>query len=311
MANLKNIRDRISSINNTQKITRAMKMVAAAKVKKAENRVKASRPFTKELKAMLSKIVGSFEGTAEDLSINTNPLVNIPALLGKKTVKNVGILVITSNKGLAGAFNANLVRHTLKKIEKYNSEGVGCKLFIIGQKGFNGLKKFAKTEEGSLTNLDFEILHAYTKFAQDPSSASASVVAEDMAKALLDGLVDTFEIVTTRFRNMMSYKVEDWPILPLKQDENSDGIIDLQMDFEPDLSSILLKIVPLYISNTIFQAILESTASELASRMTAMSAACNNAQEMIRILTIEYNKARQSAITQEILEVVGGADSLK
>lgn len=311
MANLKNIRDRISSINNTQKITRAMKMVAAAKVKKAENRVKSSRPFTKELREMLTNIVGSFEGSSEDLALDGNPLVNIPALLGKKSVKNIGILVITSNKGLAGAFNANVIRQTIKKVEKYNSQGIGCKLFIIGQKGFNGLKKLVKTDEPNPNALDAEILHAYTKFAQDPSSAAASVVAEDMAKAFVDGLIDNFEIITTRFRNMMSYSVEEWPILPLTQDDKKEGYIDFQMDFEPDLASILLKIVPLYISNTIFQAILESTASELASRMTAMSAACNNAEEMIRILTIDYNKARQSAITQEILEVVGGADSLK
>ncbi len=311
MANLKNIRDRISSINNTQKITRAMKMVAAAKVKRAENRVKASRPFTEELKEMLTKIVGSFEGASEDLALETNPLVNIPALLGKKTVKNVGILVITSNKGLAGAFNANVIRHTIKKVENYNSQGIGCKLFIVGQKGFNGLKKLVVSENANSTKLNFEILHAYTKFAQEPSSASASIVAEDMAKAFVEGLVDNFEIVTTKFKNMMSYRVEDWPILPVVQEEEQEGYVDFQMDFEPDLSSILLKIVPLYISNVIFQAILESTASELASRMTAMSAACNNAEEMIRILTIDYNKARQSAITQEILEVVGGADSLK
>ena len=311
MANLKNIRDRISSINNTQKITRAMKMVAAAKVKKAENRVKASRPFTKELRQMLSKIVGSFEGTSDDIVLDSNPMVNIPALMGKKTIKNVGLLVITSNKGLAGAFNANVIRHTIKKVESYNAQGIGCKLFIVGQKGFNGLKKITGSQGVQNKQLNVEILHAYTKFAQEPSSASASVVAEDMAKALVDGLVDTFEIVTTRFRNMMSYSVEDWSILPIVQEDKEEGAIDLQMDFEPDLSSILLKIVPLYISNTIFQAILESTASELASRMTAMSAACNNAEEMIRILTIDYNKARQSAITQEILEVVGGADSLK
>ncbi len=311
MANLKNIRDRISSINNTQKITRAMKMVAAAKVKKAENRVKSSRPFTQELKTMLTKIVGSFESSPDGVSNDSNPMINLPALMGKKEIKNVGLLVITSNKGLAGAFNANVIRHTFKKVQEYNSKGIGCKLFIIGQKGFNGLKNIGLSQDGTKTSDLVEIIHAYTKFSAEPSSAAASIVAEDMAKAFSEGLVDTFEIVTTRFKNMMSYSVEDWPILPLTKEEQTDGYIDLQMDFEPDLSSILEKIVPLYISNTIFQAILEATASELASRMTAMSSACNNAEEMIRLLTIDYNKARQSAITQELSEVVGAADSLK
>ncbi len=310
MANLKNIRDRISSINNTQKITRAMKMVAAAKVKKSENRVKSSRPFAEELSAMISRLMGSLEYFSADVVNEDRPLENYPALLQSRDVKNVGILVVTSNKGLAGAFNANVIRAAIKKIEDYNSKGIGCKLFIVGQKGFNVLKRLTQGQVNA-PKLNLEILQAYTKFAQDPTSAAASVVAEDMAKAFVEHQIDSMEIVTTKFKNMMSSSVENWQILPLAKESHKGILVDSQMEFEPDLSSILAKIIPLYIANTIFQAFLESTASELSSRMTAMSAACNNAEDMIRTLTIDYNKARQSAITQEITEVVSGADSLK
>ncbi|MDD3237729.1 MAG: ATP synthase F1 subunit gamma [Candidatus Gastranaerophilales bacterium] len=303
MANLKNIRDRISSINNTQKITRAMKMVAAAKVKKSENRVKASRPFTKELGEMLYKLLGSLNYLMDKDYAGENALDNYPALLEKREQKNVGLLVVTSNKGLAGAFNANVVRHTLKKIKEYNEQGKKCKLFVVGLKGLGPLKHAPK-------DLDFEILTSYTKFT-DPTSAAATVIAEDIAKSFIDKEIDSIDIVTTRFRNMMSYSVEDWHILPLVEKTKEAGYIDLEMDFEPGLSQIMQKTLPLFVANTIFQALLESTASELASRMTAMSAACNNAEEMIRTLTVDYNKARQTAITQEITEVVSGADSLK
>lgn len=304
MANLKNIRDRITSINNTQKITRAMKMVAAAKVKKSENRVKASRPFTKELGEMFYKLLGSLHNSFDAEMIGDGALNNYPELLQKRPLKNAGILVITSNKGLAGAFNANVVRFAIKKIEEYNKQGIHCKLFVVGQKGLAAIKR-------APSGLNFEIAETYTKFPADPTSISASVVAEDMAEYFVEDKIDSIEIVTTRFRNMMSYSVEDWHILPLKENETNKGVIDSEMEFEPDVNVILSKIVPLFIANTLFQAFLESTASELASRMTAMSAACNNAEDMIRSLTVDYNKARQTAITQEITEVVSGADSLK
>ncbi len=304
MPNLKHIRDRIISINNTQKITRAMKMVAAAKVRKSELRVKAARPYSKELIEMFHKILGSLNDLSDEQIKAKDPIDNFPVLLEKRDIKSVGILVVTSNKGLAGAFNANVIRYTLKKIEEYRKSSISCKLFVVGQKGFNALKP-------ALKNQNFEILQTYTKFAQDPTSASARIVAEDMAQALVENKIDSIEIVTTRFKNMMSYSVEEWKVLPIEKTEMKSDGYDLEMDFEPDLGSILQKIVPLFISNTIYQSFLESTASELAARMTAMSAACNNAQEMIRTLTIDYNKARQSAITQEITEVVSGADSLK
>lgn len=302
--NQKSIKDRISSIKSTQKITRAMKMVAAAKVKKCENAVKASRPFTKEMNEMLNKLLKTVQAYPEDETKPKKPSENWRVLLEKRTTKSIGLLIISSDKGLAGAYNANVVRYALKEIKQLQEQGISAKLFVIGQKGLNTLKREQR-------NLDFEIIKTYPAFIEGGSSALGTVVAEDMATEFVEGNIDEMKIITTRFRNMMSYSVEEWEILPMKEKFDDAEEYHSEMEFEPDLSVMLRKIVPFYIANIIYQALLEATASELASRMTAMSAACNNADEMIRTLSIDYNKARQAAITQEITEVVSGADAQK
>lgn len=301
--NQKNIKDRISSIKSTQKITRAMKMVAAAKVKKCENAVKASRPFTKSMVEMLYRLLKTVKDYPEDEVKPSKPSQNWRVLLEKRNTKNVGILVISSDKGLAGAYNANIVRYTVKEIKAFQEKGINVRLYVIGQKGLSALKREQR-------NLDFEIVKTYPAFIEGGSSALGTVVAEDMSTDFVNGEIDEMKIVTTRFRNMMSYSVEEWGILPMDTNtDNTEAYVVSEMEFEPNLSVMLRQIVPYYIANIIYQALLEATASELASRMTAMSAACNNADDMIRTLTIDYNKARQAAITQEITEVVGGADA--
>ncbi len=311
MPNLLDIKARINSIKNTQKITKAMKMVAAAKVKKSQVKVVSARPFSKALGEAFAKVLSSVEGySSAGLKID-RAIDNYPALMEKRDIKTAGILVVTSNRGLAGAYNANVIRFTLKKIEEYKEKGIDVKLFIVGLKGTSSLKRRAES-------LGFEIVNTYNKISQEPNSSNALVIAEDMAQSFVNGDIDSIEIVTTRFKNMMSYKVEDWKILPVDDVQKALGDtktesakIDPLMDFEPNADSILQKIVPMFITNIIYQALLEAVASELAARMTAMSAATNNAAEMIRILSIDYNKARQAAITNEILEVVSGADALK
>ncbi len=301
--NQKNIKDRISSIKSTQKITRAMKMVAAAKVKKCENAVKASRPFTKSMVEMLYRLLKTVKDYPEDEVKPSKPSQNWRVLLEKRNTKNVGILVISSDKGLAGAYNANIVRYTVKEIKAFKEKGINVRLYVIGQKGLSALKREQR-------NLDFEIVKTYPAFIEGGSSALGTVVAEDMSTDFVNGEIDEMKIVTTRFRNMMSYSVEEWGILPMDTNtDKAEAYVVSEMEFEPNLSVMLRQIVPYYIANIIYQALLEATASELASRMTAMSAACNNADDMIRTLTIDYNKARQAAITQEITEVVGGADA--
>ncbi len=301
MANLKAIKNRINSIKSTQKITRAMKMVASAKVKKFENRVKASRPFTYELGKLFYRLLHSIDKIEAKTTNFKEPIYNFPVLLTEREIKNVGLLVITSNKGLAGAFNANLVRYTLKTIEMYKEKGIGCELFVIGQKGYSVLKR-------SCEEYGYKITQKYTNFSENPTSSQSLLVAKDMAKSFVNGDIDSMEIITTRFKNMMSYSVEKWDILPLdeiEEDYTNEEFTD--MEVEPGLSSVMSELVPLFISSIIFQAMLESSASELASRMTAMSAACSNADEMIQKLTIEYNKVRQAIITQELTEIVGGS----
>ena len=304
MANLKKIRTRINSIISTQKITRAMKMVASAKVKKFENRVKASRPFTYELEKVFYRLLHSVNNIETEKTNFKEPLNNYPVLLQEREIKNAGLLIITSNKGLSGAFNANIVRYTLKTVQEYKEKGINCELFIIGQKGYNALKR-------EVNDYGFKIAQTYLTFSEVPTSSQARLAASDMARSFVNGNIDSMEIITTRFRNMMSYSVEKWDILPLdeiKEEYTKEEFSD--MEIEPGIPDVLSEIVPLFISSIIFQAMLESIASELASRMTAMSAACNNAEEMIQKLTIDYNKARQAMITQEITEIVGGSTAI-
>lgn len=307
MTNLKDIKNRIQSVESTKKITRAMKMVAAARVKKAENTVKASRPFTAELNTMFKKLLNSV-GTYSASTLKIKSAIdNYPALLQPRPLKTAGLLVLTSNKGLAGAYNANIVRRTIKKIEEYQAQGIRTILFIVGQKGISALKR-------KVLNYDCEIANTYLNIANNPSGEGAKLVVEDIAEYYVNNKIDKIEIITTRFKNMMSYFVEEWEVLPLKKPEDDyerlhDNVLEPLMDFVPDMHNILQKIVPMYVTNIVYQALLEAQASELASRMTAMSAATTNAEKMIKILSVEYNKSRQFAITQEIIEVVSGANA--
>ena len=283
-----------------------MKMVAAAKVKKAESTVKASRPFTREMVNMLEKMLSSVGGNYSSFTLKVEHAIeNYPKLLERRDVKAVGLLLISSNKGLAGAYNANIVKRTLKTIRDYQAQGIGVKLFIIGQKGISALNKKAK-------ELGVEIINTYLNIIDNPNATNSGIVIDDIATLYVKGEIDKIELITTRFKNMMSYFVENWTILPLQNlntDNKFDGVVESLMEFEPDRHHILQQIIPMYLTNIVYQALLEAQASELASRMTAMSAATSNAEKMLNTLSIEYNKSRQWAITQEIVEVVSGANA--
>ena len=307
MANLKDIKNRILSVESTKKITRAMKMVAAAKVKKSETAVITSRPYTRELVSMFQKLLNSVtEFSSESLKIKS-AIDDYPSLLKTRDVKTVGMLVMTSNKGLAGAYNANVVRDVLKRIKEYKEKNINVLLFVAGQKGISALRKKCK-------DLGVPIEKKYFSAIDNPNPMEARDIAEDMAEYFVSEKIDKIEIVTTRFKNMMSYFVEGWQVLPVVgisdvHERITDSVLDPLMEFVPDKHHILQKIVPMYMTNIFYQALLEAQASELASRMTAMSAATNNAEKMIKELSVEYNKTRQFAITQEIIEVVNGANS--
>lgn len=324
MANLRNIKNRISSIKNTQKITRAMKMVAAAKVKKAEAMVKMSRPFTFELYRMFIKVYAEVGKSKFEPIKTKSPLENYPALLNVRSVDTVALVVISSNKGLAGAYSANIVRFTLNKIKELNEQNKKVVLYLVGQKTLAPLKNAKK-------NLDFEIREVYTGILDDLTVSSAEIVAQDLAIDYVEDVVDEINLITTRYINTMTYKVEEWTLLPTLTPEKGQelltvskfhkdefdaehGVKDSHLiklesitEFLPCPEAILQKIVPMYLTNVIYQTMLEAQASELSSRMTAMSAATNNAEDMIKSLTVQYNKVRQEKITQELTEIVGAS----
>lgn len=302
MPNLKDIKSRISSVQNTKKITKAMKMVAAAKVKRAENTVKAARPFSDELLNLFRKMLATAgEYSVAGLKIQ-RALDNYPELLVRREVKTEGLLVITSNKGLAGAYNSNIIKAAFKRIAENNARGIKTVIYPVGQKAVSAFKHAVK---------DFELKEGYISIANDPTATGANIIAEDIAEDFVNDKIDKIDIITTHFNNMMSYSVVSWNVLPVKVEKAEAHELDAVMEFEPSIHSVLQQLVPMYITNSIFQALLEANASELASRMTAMSAASNNAEEMISTLTIDYNKARQAAITQELVEIVSGAQGVK
>src|SRR5574344_1732283 len=224
MPNLLDIKDRISSIKNTQKITKAMKMVAAAKVKKSQNKVISARPFSKALSEAFVKVLSSVENMGVSALNIERAIDNYPALMQKRDVKTAGILVVTSNKGLAGAYNANVIRYTLKKIQENKEKGVESKIFIVGTKGVASLKRRAEA-------LGFDIVKSYTKISE-PNSSNAIVIAEDLAQAYVD--------------EKLRAKVQE------------SAKVDTLMAFEPDADHILQKIVPMVITNIIYQALLEA-----------------------------------------------------
>ena len=310
MANLAAIKNRIKSVKSTEKITKAMQMVAASKVKKSEKKAKDGRPFTLQLVTMFADLVKQV-GTVPppDLQIK-RALDNYQMLLTRRPIDTVGMLVITSNKGLAGAYNANIVRQTLKKIKEYNEQNISVRLYVVGQKGVSMLKH-------KIEKMNAQIVMEYTDFTQEPNAGQAQIIVEDMADALITDKIDTIEVIVTTFKNMMSYNVEAFRLLPFEADaediipkEETESKYNTEITFEPSIYTILQKVVPMVLTNTIYHCLLEATASELASRMTAMSAACKSANEMIEQLSIIYNKARQSAITNEIIEVVSGANAV-
>lgn len=302
MPNLKDIKSRIGSVQNTKKITKAMKMVAAAKVKKAENTVKAARPFSDELLHLFRKMLATVgEYSTQGLKVERG-LDNYPELLRRRDVKAEGLLVITSNKGLAGAYNANIIKAALKRVKENSENGIKTVIYPVGQKAVSAFKHKAG---------NYELEKGYISIANDPTATGANLIAEDIAEDFVSGRIDSIDVFTTHFNNMMSYNVVAWEILPVKVEKAECHEIEAVMEFEPSPHAVLQQLVPMYITNSIYQALLEANASELASRMTAMSAASNNAEEMITTLTVDYNKARQAAITQELVEIVSGAQGVK
>jgi F-type H+-transporting ATPase subunit gamma len=315
MANLKFIRDRIKSVKNTKKITEAMRLVAAAKVRRAQEQVTATRPFADRLAQVLY-------GLAERLKFEN---IDRP-LLKQREVKTVGLFVISGNRGLCGSYNSSIIKRAEIRVQELKEQGIDCQLILIGRKVTQYFQR-----------RDTPILATFPSPEQVPTAENASEVAEEMLSLFLSESVDRVELVYTKFVSLISSRPVVQTLLPLDPqglEPHDDEIFRLtsngghfevsrdkvapptrtlpsDMIFEQKPGQILDALLPLFLTNQVLRAWQESVASELASRMTAMSNASENASELIGTLTLSYNKARQAAITQEILEVVGGATALE
>jgi F-type H+-transporting ATPase subunit gamma len=302
VANLKAIRKRISGAKNTQKITRAMKMVSAARLTRAQQRILAIRPYALKTGQVLAEVAaprGDADGGSSELD---HPL------LARRREKSVLLIVITSDRGLCGAFNSNILRTAERLWREREAAGVSVKFAVIGRRGRDYLRRrkapVLKVFEGIWDRLDFE---------------QARGVAREVLKPFVAGEVDSLYLVYNEFKSAMTQRVVVEPLFPLPTPETvaerakkaEEWDREREFLFEPDRGALLERLVPMYVEISLLRSLLESMASELGARMTAMDSATKNAAEMIAKLTLDYNRARQAAITTELMEIIGGAEALR
>jgi F-type H+-transporting ATPase subunit gamma len=291
---LKEVRERITSVRNTQQITKAMKMVAAAKLRRAQQAIVQMRPYESKLNEMLRNILSNLEGDAE-------------TTFGKaREVKKACVVVVTSNRGLCGAFNSNVLKSAVATIEeKYQEvrEAGNLTILPIGKKGRDYFKKRYP---------DLTILDEYTELSTDLTYENSAVVSQLLMDAFENGGYDSVDVAYGRFRNAAVQYPETLPFLPVQKVE-SDDEHKMRADyiFEPEQHSLLENLIPSILHTTFFRFLLDTHASEHGARMTAMDQATDNAEELLKDLKISYNKARQEAITSELSEIVGGAAALE
>jgi F-type H+-transporting ATPase subunit gamma len=299
MASQRDVKNRISSIKNIEKITRAMEMVAAARLRRAEQRIAALRPYASAIRRMTRQAAEAAEN-----------IPNLPILEEHENVQTVGLLLVTGDRGLAGAFNSQIIRAGMRAAAEHEDEGRSLQWYASGRRGVSTLR-FRKHDPAG----------AYVGFTDRPQYADARVIADDLITAYVDGEVDRVEIFYNGYISPLTQTVRRETLLPLQQatvleedehtDEDSGGSgHHALVEYEPDPEEILKRLVPDYVEISIYRALLESTASEHGARMTAMRNASENAGDLIEDLTLEMNRARQAEITQEIMEVVAGAESL-
>ncbi|MEB3319523.1 MAG: F0F1 ATP synthase subunit gamma [Cyanobium sp.] len=316
MANLKEIRDRISSVKNTRKITEAMRLVAAAKVRRAQEQVLRSRPFADRLARVLENLQSRMR--FED--------VDAP-LLEERAVQTITLLAVTGDRGLCGGYNANIIKRTEQRHAELTAQGYTVDLVLIGRKAITYFQNRSS---------QYSVRATFTGLEQVPSADEARGIANEVLAEFLSASTDRVEIIFTKFINLVSSRPVIQTLLPLdpqgiavEDDEifrlttrdgrlvveagtaaNAAPSLPSDIVFEQSPEQLLNALLPLYLQNQLLRSLQEAAASELASRMTAMNNASDNAKALAKTLTLDYNKARQAAITQEILEVVGGSAAM-
>jgi len=304
LANLKTIRKRIATVKSTQKITRAMKMVAAARLNRAQQRILSLRPYAVKTGEVLAEVTAPRGDGAETTEVE-HPL------LARRPEKNVLLIVITSDRGLCGAFNSNILRLAERTWRERERAGTGVKFAVIGRKGRDFLRR-----------RNAPIFHVFDKVWDKLDLEQARTIARTVLKPFVRGEVDAIYLVYNEFKSAMAQRVVSEPLFPLKgpsspaeskEERGGTEQPEYQREFlfEPDRGALLERLVPMYVEISILRALLESMASELGARMTAMDAATKNASDMIGRLTLDYNRARQAAITTELMEIIGGAEALR
>ncbi len=314
MANLKDIRDRIVSVKNTRKITEAMRLVAAAKVRRAQEQVLRSRPFADRLARVLENIQKRIGFEAAD-----------SPLLKKRDVSKITLVIVTGDRGLCGGYNSNIIKRTEQRYSELENQGFNPDLVCIGKKAITYFQNRSSK---------YSIRATFTDLEQVPTSDDAELITNEVLAEFISQSTDRVEIIYTKFINLVSCNPVVQTVLPLdpqgiagSDDEmfrlttkdsrltvekgsapaNDQPPLPSDIVFEQSPDQLLDSLLPLYLQNQLLRALQESAASELASRMTAMNNASDNAKALAKTLTLDYNKARQAAITQEILEVVGGS----
>lgn len=283
MANLKNLSERIKSVTSIQQVTKAMKMVAAAKVKKAQEKMEISRPYSLNTQELICRILPQV--SSSDIS-----------LVEKREVKNIGLIVITSDRGFAGSFNSSVIRLAEKEISRLGKDNV--KLFCLGKKSSEYFSK-----------RNFNVQEKFFDFWRDMSFQTASEISESFINAFESNEVDEVHVIYNRFKTLSSQELVMEKVLPVDFTLNY-NIKNYNYDYEPGQKQIVSMLIPKHIKVQMWQQLLESYSSEEAARMIAMDNATENAKEIIKDLKLEFNKARQAAITTEMLEIVGGAEAL-
>jgi F-type H+-transporting ATPase subunit gamma len=289
MANLKEVKERINSVSSTQQITKAMKMVSAAKLRRAQDRIVQMRPYSQKLTAILNNISSGLEGSTDIVYAQ------------EREVRNVLIIPITSDKGLCGAFNTNVLKASIIDINKHFA-GKAVTVMPMGKKALDFFKK-----------RNFDIIADFSHVFSDVSFNNVKLAAEFVMKAYESGIYDQVVMVYNEFKNVATQFVQVEQFLPIQKAENPAGSASSETDYivEPSNQFIIEELVPNSLKIQFYKAILDSNASEHGARMTAMDKATENAGELLKELKLVYNRTRQAAITNEILEIVAGAEALE